>query len=106
MFTRVAVATAPGLSGLAADDAGGLWTVSERGGRAYRISLDAEDRPTIETFTIEGHDLAELDLEAIAVLGGGKFAFGTEGRVPGVATVLLAERRDHSLVITSAIKLS
>ena len=35
-------------------------------------------------------DTAFLDLEAMAALGGGRFALGTEGRVPGVATVLLA----------------
>jgi hypothetical protein len=106
LFTRIPLATAPGLSGLAADDHGGLWTVAERGDRAYRITLDAADKPALETFAVEGHDLRDIDLEAIAALGGGKFAFGTEGRVPGVATVLLAERRDAALVITAAIKLS
>lgn len=106
LFTRIPVATAPGLSGLATDEQGALWTIAERGGRAYRITLDASDRPALETFTVEGYDLTDVDLEAIATLGGGKFAFGTEGRVPGVATVLLAERRATTLVITSAIKLS
>ncbi|MBA3456011.1 MAG: esterase-like activity of phytase family protein [Deltaproteobacteria bacterium] len=106
MFTRVPLATAPGLSGLASDEHGGLWTISERGNRAYRITLDAATRPSLETFHIEGHDLSDLDLEAIADLGGGKFAVGTEGRVPGVATVLLAERRAAALVITSDLVLS
>jgi hypothetical protein len=106
LFTRIPLATAPGLSGLATDDQGALWTISERGERAYRITLDAADRPTLETFTVEGRDLKDLDLEAMAVLGGGKFALGTEGRVPGVATVLLAERRGGALVITSDIVLS
>ena len=106
LFTRVPVATAPGLSGLAADDRGGLWTVAERGLRAYRISLDAADRPTLETFDVVGRDLKDTDLEGIADLGGGKLAFGTEGRKPGIATVLLAERRGAALVITSDIVLS
>lgn len=106
LFTRVPLATAPGLSGLATDDQGALWTVSERGYRAYRVTLDAADKPTIETFEILGHDEKNVDLEAIAVLGGGKFAFGTEGRVAGIATVLLAEQRDGALVITSSIVLS
>lgn len=106
LFTRVPVATAPGLSGLAADDHGGLWTVAERGARAYRITLDAANKPTLETFTVEGRDLKGIDLEGMADLGGGTFAFGTEGRVPGVATVLLAERRGTALVITSDIVLS
>lgn len=105
LFTRIPLATAPGLSGLATDDQGALWTISERGERAYRITLDPADKPTLETFTIEGRDLKDLDLEAIAALGGGSFALGTEGRVPGMATVLLAERRDAALVITSDIVL-
>jgi hypothetical protein len=106
LFTRVPVATAPGLSGLAADDHGGLWTVAERAERAYRITLDAANKPTLETYTVEGRDLKDTDLEGMADLGGGRFAFGTEGRVPGVATVLLAERRGSALVITSDIVLS
>jgi len=106
LFTRVPVATAPGLSGLAADDRGGLWTVAERGRRAYRITLDAADRPTLETFEVTGRELTDTDLEGIADLGGGKFAFGTEGRRPGTATVLLAERRGAELVITSDLVLS
>lgn len=106
LFTRIPLATAPGLSGLAIDEHGALWTVSERAERAYRITLDAADKPTIETFTIEGRDLEDTDLEAMVVLGGGRFAFGTEGRVPGVATVLLAERRGAALVISSDIVLS
>ncbi len=106
LFTRIPLATAPGLSGLATDDTGALWTVSERGERAYRVTLDADDKPTLETFEITGRTFKDLDLEAMAVLGGGRFALGTEGRVPGVATVLLAERRDGALVITSDIVLS
>jgi hypothetical protein len=106
LFTRIPLATAPGLSGLGTDDQGALWTISERGERAYRITLDSADKPTLETFTVDGRDLKQLDLEAMAVLGGGRFALGTEGRVPGVATVLLAERHDAALVITSDIVLS
>lgn len=105
MFTRVPLATAPGLSGLATDADGALWTISERGRRAYRITLDAADRPTLETFGVEG-ELKDVDLEAIAALGGGRFALGTEGKVTGLATVLLAERRDATLVITDDIVLS
>lgn len=106
LFARIPLATAPGLSGLATDEQGALWTVSERGYRAYRITLDAKDKPTIETFVVQGHDEKNVDLEGIAVLGGGKFALGTEGRVAGIATVLLAEHRDGALVITSPIVLS
>ena len=106
LFTRIPLATAPGLSGLAVDDSGGLWTIAERARRAYRITLDAADKPTLQTFAVEGRDPTDVDLEAIATLGDGKFAFGTEGRVPGIATVLLAERRGAALAITSDIVLS
>lgn len=104
LFDQVELATAPGLSGLASDDAGGLWTVAERAARAYRITLDAQEQPAIETFTVEGVP-PRVDLEGIAWLGGGRFALGTEGRTDGVATVLLAERRGEALAVTSTITL-
>ena len=104
LFTEVEVATAPGLSGLAADDAGALWTIAERDARAYRIVLDATLHPLIEAFPVEGIP-ADTDLEGIAVLGGGRFALGTEGHDDGVATVLLAERRGASLAVTGSIAL-
>lgn len=104
LFREIALDTAPGLSGLAADDRGGIWTVSERHDQAYRVTLDAGGTHALETFTIEGTP-DKLDLEAIAWLGGDRFAFGTEGRVDGIATVLLAERRAQTLAITSRIEL-
>jgi len=105
LFEEIRVATAPGLSGLAADDAGGLWTVAERDHRAYRIVLDAQNKPALETFVVEGTS-EKLDLEGIGWLGRDRFALGTEGRVDGVATILLAERRAQTLAVTSSIKLS
>jgi hypothetical protein len=104
LFKEIRVGTAPGLSGLAADDTGAVWTVAERDHRAYRITLDAEDKPTLEAFEIEGTP-PKLDLEGIAWLGGDNFAFGTEGKVNGIATVLFAERRGPKLVVTSTIGL-
>jgi hypothetical protein len=104
LFKEIEVPTAPGLSGLATDDTGGLWTVAERDAKAYRITLDAEDKPTLETFTVEGIP-PKFDLEGIAWLGGDRVAFGTEGKIEGVATVLLAERRGTAFVISSAIAL-
>jgi hypothetical protein len=104
LFTTVDVATSPGLSGLAVDHAGGLWTVAERGGRAYRITLDDALRPMIEPFVIEGLP-PDTDVEGIAVLGVDRFALGTEGHEDGVATVLLAERRGAVLAATRTIEL-
>jgi hypothetical protein len=104
-FTEVTVDTAPGLSGLAVDETGGIWTVAERGARAYRITLDAALRPSIETFSVQGLP-PDTDLEGIAALGGDRFALGTEGHDDGVATVLVAERRGAALAVTRAIQLS
>ncbi len=101
-FTEVPVDTAPGLSGLAADDHGGIWTIAERDEKGYRITLDAQLKPTIETFVVDALP-SGFDLEGIAWLGPDHFAFGTEGRQDDVATVLLAERRDGKLVVTSVI---
>ena len=104
LFKEVELATEPGLSGLASDDSGGVWTIAERAAKAYRITLDAADKPALETFSVEGLP-PKLDLEGIAWLGGDRFAFGTEGKVDGIATVLLAERRGASFTITSSISL-
>ena len=104
-YTRVPVETEHGLSGLAADTDGALWTISEREHTAYRIVLDAALQPAIESLRIDGVPRA-TDLEGIAWLGGDRFALGTEGRVAGVATVLLASRRGDALVVTGTIALS
>ena len=104
LFKEVAVDTAPGLSGLAVDDVGRLWTIAERATRAYRITLDAALRPAIETFPVEGIP-AGFDLEGIAVLGGGRFALGTEGHDDGAATLLVAELRGTILAVTQSIDL-
>lgn len=105
LFVEVPLATAPGLSGLAADDAGALWTVAERARTAYRITLDAALRPTIDPHPIEG-GAHGFDLEAIAVLDDGAFAFGTENREPGVATIQLATQRGRALAVTSSITIT
>jgi Esterase-like activity of phytase len=104
LFTAVDVATLPGLSGLAVDHNGALWTVAERGARAYRVVLDDALRPSLETFVVQGLP-PDTDVESIAVLGVDRFALGTEGREDGVATVLLAERRGAALAVTRTIEL-
>ena len=104
LFREVTLDTAPGLSGLAADDSGGIWTVSERRERAYRITLDAANTPSLEEIPIENTP-DDFDLEGIAWLGGDRFAFGTEGKKGGIATVLSAERRGATIAITGAIDL-
>lgn len=105
LFKEIRLETAPGLSGLAADDTGAVWTIAERAARAYRITLDAQNKPALETFVVEGTS-EKLDLEGIGWLGRDRFALGTEGRVDGVATILLAERRAQTLAVTSSLKLT
>ena len=102
LFDVVEVDTANGLSGLAVDESGALWAIAERAERAYRITLDGALRPTVEAVPVRGVPPG-TDLEGIAVLGGDRFALGTEGRVDGIATVLAAERRDGAMVVTGAI---
>lgn len=101
-FVEVPIDTAHGLSGLAVDERDRLWTVAERAHRAYRISLDP--RPLVEELRVDGVP-PDTDLEGIAVLGGDRFALGTEGRIGGIATVLLAELRGRALVVTDMLNL-
>ncbi len=105
LFTEVVVDTANGLSGLAADGQGRIWTVAERAAKAYRITLDAANTPAIETFEVTGVP-GDTDLEAIEELGDGRIAFGTEGRVDGVAKVLVGEISGNSIAIRSTITLT
>lgn len=71
-----------GLSGLAVDGDGALWSVAERGASLWKITL-AGGAATTARFAIRGLPDGE-DLEAIAVVPGG-FLVGTEGREAGVA---------------------
>ena len=98
-FTEVVIETAPGLSGLAADARGRLWTVAERDLRAYRYTLGTA---ALETFPIEGVPPG-TDLEGIEELGDDQLAFGTEGQDDDSATVLFAEVRAAKAVITSSV---
>jgi hypothetical protein len=69
--------TAPGLSDLAVDDDGALWTVAERDRIAYRIRLAGDRLAGLVAFPIDGVPDG-VDLEAIAWIDGA-LAFGTEG---------------------------
>jgi hypothetical protein len=101
-FLEVTVDTKPGLSGLAADKTGRLWTVSERGLEVYRISLDAWFAPALERFQIVGIPL-DTDLEALELVGDGQLAFGAERKTVGTASVLRATVRDHTIEVTRAM---
>ncbi len=85
LFDRVTVDThgEHGLSGLAIDGDGALWSVAERGASLWKIELDGS-RAAAERFAVRGLPDDE-DLEAIASLPDGRFVVGTEGRERGVA---------------------
>ncbi|MBL8624245.1 MAG: esterase-like activity of phytase family protein [Myxococcales bacterium] len=104
-FTRVAVDTGGdhGLSGLAVDAGGTLWTVAERGAVALAITLDG-DRATAVRHPVRGVP-ADEDLEAVAIAADGLWV-GTEGRERGVARVFhltwAGARQGDALVATGA----
>lgn len=101
LFTRITVDTGGvhGLSGLAVDADGTLWTVAERGAAAFAITLDGA-RATAVRVPIEGLPGGE-DLEAVAVGPRGLWV-GTEGRDRGVARVFELVRDGGRLVVTGA----
>jgi hypothetical protein len=99
VFSRVAVDTGGvhGLSGLAVDGDGRLWTVAERGAVAFAITVDGG------VSTARRHPIAGLppgeDLEAVAVADDGGLWLGTEGRDRGVARVFHAARAGDGFAI-------
>jgi hypothetical protein len=97
-FVEQPLATAPGLSGLAVDERGDAWTVAERAKTAYRISPAS----AIETLPITNVP-DDHDLEAIAALGGDRFAFGTEGKDAEPSRILFARRDGQHLDITDTM---
>src|SRR5688500_14657437 len=104
MFTRAVLDVDNGQSGLAIDGGGALWTVEERGGEAYRITLAGDRVERVDRVPIDGVP-DETDLEAVAWLAPGRFAFGTETHILGKATVLLASERNGRLVVDGTIEL-
>lgn len=100
-LVAITLDTAPGLSGLARADDGALWTVAERAATAYQITLDAANppRPTVRAVPVDGVP-AGRDLEAIAALGGDRFALGVEAQTTGgQAEVLHAALRGGRLLV-------
>ena len=97
-FVEQPLATAPGLSGLDVDQHGDAWAVAERAKTAYRISGNA-----VETFAIENVPV-DHDLEAIVALGGGRFAFGSEGKAAEPSQILFAHRDGKRILITDAMQ--
>jgi hypothetical protein len=92
-FDRVVLDTGGvhGLSGLAVDADGALWTVAERGKAAFRVELDGTRVHSITRHPIAIED--GRDLESLAWQGGTMWA-GLETRGDAVEVVALAPRPD------------
>lgn len=87
-FDEVDVDLPPGSSDLALDDQGHLWSIAERDRVISDIVLT--DKAVVTHHSIVGVPDG-VDTEAIAWLGGGKFAIGTEGQQQPSAAVLFGE---------------
>lgn len=96
--TAIDLDTEPGLSGLAVDAAGALWTVAERAQLAYKIELTGAAQATITPIPVDNAP-ADVDLEAIAVTGADTFALGFEGKGDASAQVAYATLRNHRIQI-------
>jgi hypothetical protein len=106
LFDLVPIDTDNGLSGIAIDDDGAIWTESERDLSVYRIVLDGTKVKSSTRYAISGAP-EQADLEAVAWLGPGKLAFGTEGQHDSRAQVSLADidEKHHTVAITKTIDL-
>jgi hypothetical protein len=105
-FTELVMPDAPqGLSGLAADADGVLWSVAERAQEIARITLrGTRAAPELVRLPIAGVP-PETDLEGIEVLPDGTLAIAAEGQHRGVASLLRAARDGDGFRITSALEL-
>jgi Esterase-like activity of phytase len=104
LFDRVRIDTDNGLSGIAVDDTGALWVESERDQSVYRIVLDGVRVASIKRLAVDGVP-ADTDLEAIAWLGPGRLAFGTESHSDDRAQIVLASVDDRGVHATRTIDL-
>lgn len=86
LFERVRIDThgIHGLSGLAIDGDGVVWTVAERGNMAFRLELDGTKLTSTTAFPVDGLPPGN-DMESAAVLGDGDLVVGTENNTAGVA---------------------
>ncbi len=100
LFDRVTIDTGGihGLSGLALDERGAIWTVAERGQTAYRVELEATHVRAVERLAVVGLPPGE-DMESAAVLPGGDLLVGTEGNARGLARLFRLRRDGERLQV-------
>jgi hypothetical protein len=102
LFATIAIHVPPGISDLTLDDRGHLWAIAERDRVATEMTPDGT--------TIRDHMVVipdGVDTEAIAFLGDGRFAIGTEGASGPTAAIVLARLDEHgALQATSTRELT
>lgn len=105
LFDEIVLPTAPpGMSDLTIDDRGVLWSIAERDRTVLEIDVTKQP-PLVTAHPLQG--IADgVDTEAIAWLGNGTFAIGTEGANGPAAAVVSAELRGAALVATATRDLS
>lgn len=90
LFDLVEIATPPGISDLTLDDKGHLWAIAERDRVAVELTPDGK--------VLANHEVnipAGVDTEALAFLGPGQFAIGTEGEDVPTASIVWMKLDDH-----------
>jgi hypothetical protein len=90
LFDTIAIHVPPGISDLTLDDQGHVWAIAERDRIATEMTPDGK--------TIKDHIVAipdGIDTEAIAFLGDGRFAIGTEGADAPTASIVFAKLDEH-----------
>ncbi len=99
----------PGMSDLSLDDRGHIWAIPERDHVVVELELNLGDAPLAIRDTV--HPLEGVpdgvDTEAIAWLGGGQFAVGTEGQEVATASVMFGSlRSDGHIALTKTLPLT
>ncbi len=102
LWDEVELATPPGVSDLTIDDRGTVWAIPERDRELDEITLPGG---AVVHHPLDGVPDG-LDTEALAWLGDGSFAIGTEGAHAPTASVRFAERRGDRYAITRTRELT
>jgi len=102
-FTEIRIDAPQGLSGLAADAAGALWSVAERHGVIAKITMDAP-QPTVTRYPVTGIP-TDTDLEGIEIFDGDRVAIAGESQHAAAASVMLASRTADGYHIDKSIDL-
>jgi hypothetical protein len=98
VFEEVRIDAPPGMSDLTIDDRGIVWGIAERDRQVIEIDLSTTP-PRTTAHPLDGFSPG-VDTEALAWLGGGRFAIGTEAATEATASIAFAELQGDRLVVT------